>query len=99
MSVPVYTYFPVFTRLGYIIPNEGAATIYKISKNAIHNYRLGFLQQFIGTDEKRIRNFIESTAFYCVLTYILQIGDRHNDNIMVTPEGELLRIVQIFKYF
>jgi phosphatidylinositol 3-kinase len=64
---------------------------YVISQGDIKSY----LRKHNETDsgfEQACLNFIYSCAGYCVITYILGIGDRHLDNVLLTPKGNMFHI-------
>ena len=74
-----------------MIPDS--TTLYDINyvkKTSLQNYIMDFNE---GMTVNNFRNnFINSCVASCVLCYILGVGDRHSDNILVTKYGELINI-------
>jgi len=51
-------------------------------------FRLKFLKNFVQAQKK----FTESLAGYSLISYLFQLKDRHNDNILIDAEGHLIHI-------
>jgi phosphatidylinositol 3-kinase len=45
-----------------------------------------------GIHKRAMEKFISSCAGFCVMSYLLDIGDRHLDNILIKQSGELFHV-------
>jgi phosphatidylinositol 3-kinase len=41
----------------------------------------------LGVRKEALETFVKSCAGYCVITYLLGVGDRHLDNLLLAPDG------------
>ena len=74
--------------LAYIHVKEGGALSQFFSKGSIKNW----IDKNCRPKNEAIDNFLISNVAYCLATFVLGIGDRHNDNIMIKKNGELFHI-------
>jgi hypothetical protein len=88
-----YAILPLDENSGFVEIVQNAHTIYNI-----HEKRKFTIQNFIIEHNGSVpieilrQRFVKSCAGYCVISYLLGIGDRHLDNIMITEDGYLFHI-------
>ncbi|KAI1873970.1 uncharacterized protein JN550_003239 [Neoarthrinium moseri] len=69
-------------------------TFAAISSKYGSNPAIGYLKQhnpdsraYQGVRKETLETFVKSCAGYCVITYILGVGDRHLENLLLAPDG------------
>ncbi|SOV74394.1 phosphatidylinositol 3-kinase [Plasmodium sp. gorilla clade G3] len=98
LKMTLYRVLALSTDDGFIEFVDYAESISSIKKNYKGEIRQYFIDNStcssspLGFDTEILQNFISSCAGYSVITYILGIGDRHLDNLMVTKDGRFFHI-------
>ena len=46
----------------------------------------------LGVRKEAMDTYVKSCAGYCVVTYLLGVGDRHLDNLLLAPDGTFLTL-------
>ncbi|KAG8343522.1 putative Phosphatidylinositol 3 and 4 kinase [Trypanosoma vivax] len=96
-SVFPYRALSVSAESGVIECINDACSIDSIKKQCQLAYLPQFFNEAFGPRgsagfRKAQRNFVETMAGYSIFTYIMQVKDRHNGNIMIMRDGRLLHI-------
>jgi phosphatidylinositol 3-kinase len=90
----IYDLLALSTDDGIMAFVNGSTTVQQLQLD--HNRDLQKYLSTLGNDkisnEQVVQNWIDTCAGYAVATYILAIGDRHLENLMVTPDGKMFHI-------
>lgn len=81
---------------GFIEPILNTVSLHQIKKHSKMSLQDYFTQEFGQTNSEEFltaqRKFVQSCAAYCIVSYLIQVKDRHNGNILLDNEGHLIHI-------
>lgn len=81
---------------GLIEPILNTVSLHQVKKHSKLSLLEYFLQEFGALNSEEFleaqRNFVRSCAAYCVVSYLIQVKDRHNGNILLDNHGHLIHI-------
>ena len=92
LFISCYNILPITIDWGFIEIIQDSVTLHELKKKnfSIQNF-INEFNSHLSIHEIKQR-FVMSCSAYCVITYILGIGDRHLENIMITKTGLLFHI-------
>jgi len=71
------------------IHKEQGGSLQSFKKDALKNW---IVKTRVCDENECYKNFMLSNVAYCCATFVLGVGDRHSDNIMLKKNGELFHI-------
>eukprot|EP00095_Tigriopus_kingsejongensis_P010476 maker-scaffold1269_size51662-snap-gene-0.14 protein:Tk10476 transcript:maker-scaffold1269_size51662-snap-gene-0.14-mRNA-1 annotation:"phosphatidylinositol 4-kinase beta" len=81
---------------GMLEPVLNTVSVHQIKKHSKMSLFEYFKQEFGKPNSEGFltaqRKFVESCAGYCVVSYLIQVKDRHNGNILLDNEGHIVHI-------
>lgn len=81
---------------GLIEPILNTVSLHQVKKQCNLTLLQYFEQEFgpQGSEEflTAQKNFVQSCAAYCLVSYLIQVKDRHNGNILLDSDGHLIHI-------
>lgn len=100
LKMSLYTVISTGYYQGMIEIVQNSATLAEIHKQeggALQSFKKTSLKKWLEhnalvPEDEYTHNFLLSSVAYCCATFVLGVGDRHSDNLMVKRNGELFHI-------
>jgi phosphatidylinositol 3-kinase len=84
-SAGAFQFIPSMSIAAAVQKHKGSLLAYLRANNPDDAAPLGVRKEAMDT-------YIKSCAGYCVITYILGVGDRHLDNLLISPSGAFFHV-------